>query len=231
MPDPTPISLVASDGFIGLADFVPPPAAAEALTSGMSVTEALTVIEEAQLGPESVELISQALDTPTNVQWGIESGQMAADKLLPADAEALASAQTIMSAGEALADPAKAEEAGAAAADAAQSAGFAGPGAFVAQAIAFAAPAGALAAAGTASPALVAHAIAGAVMLSAGALAEKLPPPTKVAELKTAENPEVFEAATAAALAPVEPPPPAAESFELLKPFIDLGKKLAGGPK
>lgn len=238
MSAPDPISLVASDGFVPVGDFVPPEAIAGSAKPGMSVTEALTMMEEAKAGPESVELMSKSMDTPKLMKWGVESGKMAGDKLPPADAEALAQAEEILGKCEAMsgaaggegAGAAGIEEAGAAASEAAAAGGFAGPGSFMAQAVAFAASAGSLGASGGAATPLTASTVAGSVMLSAAALNDQLPPPTDPDSLQTIEDPEGIKKAEeeAAELAKAEQAPPA-ESYEKLKPFIDLGKKIAAG--
>lgn len=228
MPDPAPISLIASDGFANAVDFIPPASVGDSMQSGMTVTKALAVMEEAQAGPESVELISQSMEPKKLMDWGIESGKLAEDKLPAADVEALKTAESILANTESLSDPAVSGQAAAAAGEAASKAGFAGPGSFLAQALSLAIPAGAFAAGGGWAPAIVASTVQGAVMLSAAAANDQLPEPTDPSTLKTIEDPAELEQLQNEAARDAKDPPPA-ETFEKLKPFIELGKKTAAG--
>ena len=239
MPGDAPISLIASDGFYPVADFIPPPAVADVVTPGMSVTDALGAMEQANAGPESIELLSKSMDQQKLLEWGVESGKLAEGNLPAADLEALKAADSIVSEGGAL-TAASGEQASAAAA----ASGFAGPGAFMAQAIAMAAPTAVVGAAamagaplagaavGAATP-VVATTVKDSVLLSAAAKAQPLPEPTDTSKLKTIEDPSELEAAQEQAKQLQEQfdqadLPPPEEQFEAYKPFIDLGKQIAG---
>jgi len=198
---------------------------------GQSPGEYLQVLEQNQKPMESVNLLSQGMPEKDAVKWASESSKMVGDKLNSADQKALAAAEKW------LANPTP-ETQNVASLAAAETNG-AGPGGWAAQAAAWAKPAtqgpeaaaasgGAGAGAGPAG--MAAAAAAGAVMLAAG-LGDK-PPMADTPRPKTDVVPgEIAQPAKAPdAAPPPEMGPAEAKTFsKKLKPFLELGKKIASG--
>lgn len=176
---------------------------------------------------ESVNLLAQGMPEKDAVKWASESSKLVGDKLNPADQKAVAAADKW------LADPSPANQA--AAAQAAAATNGTGPGGWTAQAAAWSKPAahGAQAASapsGAASGGMAAAAAAGAVMLAAGLVDKPAMPdtPKPSPELQKSKMPKLeIPKAPAVQEAPKMKPADAAAFSKKLKPFMDLGKKIA----
>lgn len=217
------------------------PEAAALYQPGQSPGEYLQLLEKNQKPMESVNLLAQGMPEKDAVKWASESSKMVGDKLTPEDQQAVAAADKW------LADPTPENQA--AAGKAAAATNGKGPGGWTAQAAAWSQPAvqgaqaGQAAAGGgagaAAAPGMAASAAAGAVMLAAG-LSDKPAmdgSPRPSAQIAKGEIPKVeipkAPAAPGAEAPKVEVPQmkqaDAAAFSKKLKPFLDLGKKIASG--
>jgi hypothetical protein len=184
---------------------------------------------------ESVNLLAHGMPEKDAVKWASESSKLVGDKLTPADQQA------VMAADKWLANPTPENQA--AAAQAAAATNGQGPGGWTAQAAAWSQPAaqGAQAATaassggGAAAAGLAAGAAAGAVLLAAGLVDKPAMPDTPrpnadVPKLKVPPTPKVPGVPEPAAPVPPQMQPAEAAAFaKKLKPFMDLGKKIASG--
>jgi hypothetical protein len=160
-----------------------------------------------------------------SVGWACKSSAKVADKLEPADKNALGAAQNWVK----NPTPANQVAAGAAAAKT----NYQGPGAWAAQGAAWAKPPGAPPTPN--APSLTGHAVAGSVMLAAAKSAGKLPPVPAVPKapaLPTPAAPKIAAPKVPSFQPPAPPAMPLAERVEMAKihqPFIDLGHGIASG--
>lgn len=236
-PAPAPLTRITSP----TADLLPKinasPETAALYQPGQSPGEFLQVLEQNQKPMESVNLLAHGMPEKDAVRWASESSKMVGDKLTPADQKAVTAADNW------IANPSPENQA--AAAQAAAATNGQGPGGWTAQAAAWAQPAGQAASAGSpgsgaagggAASGMAAAAAAGAVMLAAGLVDQPAMPDTPrpnagLAQLKTPDQPQTpGTAAPAVEAAPPQMKPAQAAAFaKKLKPFLDLGKKIAAG--
>ena len=199
---------------------------------GQSPSEYLQVLEKNQKPMESVNLLAHGMPEKDSVKWAAESSKLVGDKLNPAEQKALAAADKW------LADPTPANQA--AAGEAAAATNGTGPGGWTAQAAAWAQPAAQGAQAGStaagggsgAAAGMAAAAAAGAVMLAAGLVDKPAMPdtPRPTVEIPKAKLPKLeIPKAPAAPEVPKMKPAEVAAFSKKLKPFMDLGKKIASG--
>lgn len=236
-PAPAPLTKITTP----TADLLPKinasPDAAALYQPGQSPGEYLLALEQNQKPMESVNLLAHGMPEKDAVKWASESSKLVGDKLTPADQQA------VMAADKWLANPTPENQA--AAAQAAAATNGQGPGGWTAQAAAWAQPTaqGAQAASaggGAAATGLAAGAAAGAVLLAAGlvdkpAMSDTPRPNMELpkAQLPKLEVPKLND--PAALVAPPPPEVPQAKPAEnaafakKLKPFMDLGKKIASG--
>jgi hypothetical protein len=239
-PAPAPLTKVTQPTAELLPKLNASPEAQALYQPGQSPGEYLQVLEQNQKPMESVNLLAHGMPEKDAVKWASESSKMVGDKLNPADQKALGAAD------QWLANPTPENQA--AAADAAAATNGSGPGGWTAQAAAWAQPAtqgaqaagGAGAGGGGGGGGTAAAAAAGAVMLAAG-LVDKpampdTPRPSAAVPTATAPNAAPPETPGAPAVPPATQPetpqmkPADAAAFsKKLKPFLDLGKKIASG--
>jgi hypothetical protein len=209
----------------------PKPEAMEVLKANPQQTPSqfLGALQEKQMGDEMVKTLAHGLPDREGVAWAAQSAQTVADKLPPADVQALQAAQAWTK------TPTAATQA--AAATAAEKAGMTGPGGMAAQAAAWAKPAipPAAPAAGVTLPRLAPFAVAGAVQLAAAIKANpSAAAPKPVAQVVTAAAKEVPLPATVPAAAPAGPPPTIppdvqSQTFQAQHPYIASGIDFATG--
>jgi hypothetical protein len=226
------------------AKFQPQPGAQALLKPGQSSSEYIQALQDNNQSTDAVNALAHGMPEQDSVNWACQSSEQVGDKLSPADHSALTAAQDWVK------NPTPSTQAAAAAA-AAQT-DYTGPGAWAAQAAAWskgpaaavpaatapaatapAASAPAAAAPGVATPNLTAAAVAGSVLLAAG-LVNRGPMPAMAAPkttMPTAELPPLQPTALEAPAlqSPTIPPVDQGQLAKMLNPFIDLGKKVAGG--
>lgn len=238
-PAPAPLTKITKPTAELLPKMNASPEAQALYQPGQSPAEYLQVLEKNKQPMESVNLLAHGMPEKDAVKWASESSKMVGDKLTPADKQAVAATD------QWLANPTPENQA--AAAQAANATNGAGPGGWAAQSAAWAQPASQGAQAGSAAaggggiaPGMAASAAAGAVLLAAGlvdkpAMADTPRPNANIPkmEIPKAEIPKAPAAPEAPAAS--APPPPkmaaadAAAFSKKLKPFLELGKKIASG--
>ncbi len=227
-PAPAPLTKVTTPTAELLPKLNASPEAAALYEPGQSPGEYLQVLEQNQKPMESVNLLAHGMPEKDAVKWASESSKMVGDKLTPADQKA------VMAADKWLADPTPENQA--AAGQAAAATNGAGPGGWAAQAAAWAqpvtpgAPGGSTASGGG----MAAAAAAGSVLLAAGlvdkpAMPDALRPSAALPAANAPKAPSVPVAPEPAPAVPVMKPADAAAFSKKLKPFLDLGKKIASG--
>lgn len=203
------------------------------LTSGsQSVSESLTALADNGLYQDAVTALSQGLEKDAAVSWAVESAKMVEEKLPAEETEALAAAQEWLASGGADSEQL---------ATALEDNQMQGPGAWAALAADWAGKAQ-TAAAGEAPP--VDKAVESSVKLSAaltksdwplaepGAAADAMEAAAegiggKAADAGGAVSEAMDAAAPAAEAAAADTDSPEQALNDLLKPFVDLGMKIA----
>ncbi len=227
-PPPVPLQLpkITSPTAAQIAQSSQPsPAALQLLTPQQTPSQYLSVLQEKQMGDEMVKTMAHGLPDREGVMWAAQSAGKVADKLPPADAQAMEAAQVWAK------NPTTPNQAAAAAA--AAKTDYRGPGALAAQGAAWAQPAMPVAVPAGAPPAprLTPHAVAGAVLLASAIAANpKLAAPKIQAPalaLPTLEVPQL--AMPTLGPPPTIPPEVQAQTFRAQHPFIAMGLDIASG--
>jgi len=212
-PAPAPLTKITTPTAELLPKLNASPEAQALYQPGQSPGEYLAALEANKKPMESVNLLAHGMPEKDAVKWASESSKLVGDKLTPADQQA------VMAADKWLANPTPENQA--AAAQAAAATNGQGPGGWTAQAAAWAQP-------------------AGAVLLAAGLVDKPAMPdtPRPGVEMPKAPLPKLKVPKLNDPAALVAPPPPEvpqakpaenAAFAKKLKPFLDLGKKIASG--
>ena len=233
MPIPTLTKIAAPTAAEVCESFALQPSALELLTPEQTPTQLLEALQENQMSTDSINLLAHGMPEQEAVGWACKSTETVADKLGPADTEALEAAQAWV------ANPCEGTMEAASAAAAATD--FQSPAAWAAQGAAWSPEASGIPAADIAVPAgLTGKAVAGSVMLAA-ALSVPGAPEITVPEITAPELPEVpsldLQAPDLAIQAPEIPEVPSLEMTpkqqaavaKIHQPYIDTGIEIASG--
>jgi len=200
------------------------PQAQELLARGLSSSDYVKALAEQDLNSDAVGFLANGLKERQGVRWAAESASMVSDKLPPEEVEAFKAAEA-WAKGQAMEGDVQ---------EALSKTQFAGPGSWAAQAALWA-DQGLDFASAADGPAmkLAPKAIDGAVRLAAAVKAHAWSPPAQGPQDDpgsglTASGSQLVAAASDAGNAPLSPEEVAAAN-KVLKPFVDLGLRIAAG--
>lgn len=197
--------------------YQPHPEAQALAQPGQSPAQYSAALQKGKFSRDQIHFLAHGMPPRESVGWACQSSSKVADKLEPADKNALGAAQNWVK------NPTPENQSAAAAA--AAKTNYQGPGAWAAQGAAWAHPS---------TPNLTGHAVAGSVMLSAAKASGKMPAIPQAPTLPTVPKVPTLQAPRIPSMqAPQPPAPPTlAQRVEMAKihqPFIDLGHGIASG--